>query len=305
MRTIENASLQTMSSPARLILDSLHRALINIAPEREAEFNSQFPEFTIQYIDDDNFTININTPSKLITISSFVAEFLWVSAYSHFVFYREIFQGQKFKNRKEISLECTPRLKTAMELLSWGTDKLLGKSVGPWPTGLPQPNFYVDHASDERIADEFAMGATACLIHHELAHLHLQHSGKSTIDIEREADANAWEWVLGTNIDLESKAGKKRLLLLTHAYSPAVIKDIHNGYTTLLTHPRSIDRVFNLLSRVNTPKNHIAYAFAFAAFHLHLENSKKGLPQQNAAYDTIAESLEAVINHISFFPTIE
>jgi peptidase U49-like protein len=305
MRIIDNTALTTMKSPARLVLDPFHRAIINVAPERQSEFDKLFPDFIIEYLDTHKWILHVDTAARRIQLSSFVIEFLWATAYAHLIFYIDIFQGRSFKTRQEISLRETPRLRAAIDLLKWAVEKLVNQDTTEWPEDLPKPRFRPGFASDEDVADEFALGAAACLIHHEFGHLALQHSGGSTIETERDADAYAWEWILGKDIDLNSPAGKKRLLLLAHAYSVAVIRDIHLGATSLISHPRSIDRVFILFSRWNVPPNHVAVSFAFATFYLHLENSPKPLPPQSEAYNSFAASLDAVLNHISTFPTIQ
>lgn len=292
MRIIENTSLMTMQSPARAVLDLFHRTIVNIAPERQAEFDTLFPAFTIEYLDSHKWILHVDTATRHIQVSSFVIEFLWATAYAHLVFYIDVFQGKQVKTRQEISLRETPRLCGALDLLKWAIEKLVNQEASEWPADLPKPQFRPGFASDEDVADEFTLGAAACLMHHEFGHIALQHTGSSTIEIERDADAYTWDWILGKGIGLNSSPGKKRLLLLTHAYSTSVIRDIHLGVTFLGSHPRSIDRLANLFSRWNVPDNHIAVSFAFSTFYLHLQHSPKPLPPQQAAYDSFAASLE-------------
>ena len=303
MRIINNLALASMASPAKALLEKLHTAIVRIAPERKKEFDDLYPEFTLDYIDCDKWILHVND-DKRIQISSFVIEFLWATAYAHFVFYTRVFQGKQFSARTEISLGSDPKVGEAMRLLKWAVEKLINKDSAPWPTDLPKPKMIMGDTSDEGVADEMALGSAACLIHHELGHVALGHIGGSEIQIENDADLHSWEWIIGDRRDYDAKDLSKRLLLLVHAYSVGIILDVHRGYTMLISHPRSIDRLFKLLTHFEVPENHQTYAYAFATLHLHLENTENRLPIQQAAYESFFESFDEVINHISSFPTI-
>ena len=303
MRIIDNSALEVMASPVKCVFPKVHLALVNIAPEREAQLDELYPEFTLEYLDSHNWILGV-TDDKRIQISSFVLEFLWATAYAHFVFYTKIFQGKQFSARTEVSLRDDPDVVAAMNLLQWAIQKLMNKDKSAWPDDLPKPQMIVGDTSDCGVADEFTLGAVACLLHHELAHIGLKHSGGSTLEIEKDADQESWEWIINNRRDFESSDLQKRFLLLVHAYSVGIIRDVHLGKTTMSTHPRSIDRLFKLMTHFGVPENHISQAYAFATIYLHLENSSNPLPIQGEAYDSFFSSFDEVIEHISKFPLL-
>lgn len=292
-----------MKSPVRLVFNKLHLAVLNIAPERKSEFEEKYSEFIIEYVDSHEWILHV-TDHKRIRISSFVLEFLWATAYAHFVFYTRIFQGKEFKSHTEILLGEDPDVAIAMKLLKWAVEKLVNQSESEWPLDLPKPAMIIGDTSDIGFADEMALGAAACLLHHELAHIELEHRGGSDILKEKDADMICWEWVMNNRQDFDAKDLSKRCLLLSHSYTALVIRDIHEGCTRMRTHPRSIDRLFQLFDHFGIPENHISYAFTFASLYLHLENSKNPLPIQEDAYESFFESFDRVIDHISRFPTL-
>ncbi len=292
-----------MNSPAKVIFSNLHLALIHIAPERKGQFENLYSDFAITYIDSHAWILDINTESRSIRISIFVAEFLWSTAYANLIFYTDLFQGTRFTAQTEINLRVTARTSEAMDILGWAVEKLINRSSSTWPTNLPKPVDQLGFLTDEDYATEIALASTACLIHHELSHIALSHSGPSDIDIERDADAHSWDWILGPDPNFEDNAVTKRLLSLTHAYSMPVILDIHAGRNKLLLHPRSIDRLSRLFKRFNTPESHIAVSIAFATLYLHLENSPKPLPIQGSPFDSFMEALDGLLDYISTFPT--
>ncbi len=281
----------------------MHIAIVRIAPEREDKLDQNFPDFTLEYVDSHRWILDVSDDKK-IRISTFVLEFLWVTAYAHFVFYTRVFQGKKFSSRTEVDLGDDPHVAEAMTLLKWAVEKLINRDDSDWPDGMPAPKMIKGDTPDEGVADEIALGSAACLLHHELGHIALGHKGGSEIQSEKDADLYAWEWVMGDRRDYDSKDMEKRLLLLVHAYSVGIIYDVHLGRNTLISHPRSIDRLFWLLTQFKVTENHRAYAFAFATIHLHLEATKNPLPVQQEAYDSFFESFDKVIEHISRFPTI-
>lgn len=301
---VDDRAINPGSSPTSALFERLPAALLNVAPERTALFDRLYPDFRIEFVLNNQWVLDHNAADRCIRISTFVAEFVWACGYAHLVYYLDVFQNKSFRSRTEISLRETPRLRRAMDLLKWAVEKYMNGRGPAWPRRLPRPRYRPGFTSDLDIADELALNSVACLIHHELAHRALEHTGGSTIDLERDADAHAWDWMLGGGLDLGFSAGTKRLLAFAHAHVGDVIRDIHSGMTDLSTHPRSVDRLSNLFARWNVPDDHLAVAFTHAVIHLHLENSSHPLRTQSAAYQSYAHALDDVLNHISRFPEI-
>ena len=304
MRVVDDRVVNAGNSPTFALFQRLPAALVNVAPERSERFDRLYPDFRIEFIKREQWVLHHDATAKCIRISTFVAEFVWACGYAHLVYYLDVFQNKSFRSRTEISLRVTPRLRRAMALLKWAVEKLMNGQGPTWPRRLPRPQYRAGFTSDLDVADELALNAVACLIHHELGHQALGHTGGSTIDLERDADAHAWDWLLGDGLDLGSSAGTKRLLAFAHAHVGDVIRDIHSGTTALDTHPRSIDRLSTLFARWNVPSDHLAVAFTHAVLHLHLGNSSRQLKAPSAPYQSYAHALDDALNHISRFPDI-
>lgn len=283
-------------------MDDLHQSLIRIAPERESLFDKKYKDFTLIYLDCDDWILNVQTGKKEIQLSSFVVEFLWASAYAHYNFYYKIFCSEEYGSQKELRVSDFPEIQPSLDLLEWAVYKLTKNVWCDWPDHLPQPTPNPEKLSDENVASEFARGAVAAYLHHELAHIALGHNGPSRIDTEKAADAYAWRWILGDRRDYDAGDLTKRILMLVHAFSIPIIIDIHKGCLVTGNHPLSVERLSRKLHDYQVPENHVAYAYAFSTLHCHVESSQYPMPKQDKPYNSFKESFDAVINHILTFP---
>jgi hypothetical protein len=74
---------------------NIHSAIINIAPERKSQFETELNNFTIEYLDTSEWLCDVNPNNCYIRISRQVVEILWAASYSYIMFYTKIVQGKK------------------------------------------------------------------------------------------------------------------------------------------------------------------------------------------------------------------
>jgi hypothetical protein len=153
----------------------------------------------------------------------------------------------------------------------------------PWPAHLPRPSPNVAHASDEHCATELFLCAAAFLLHHEFAHLRLNHSPYSELESvdsilqEKEADFEAAEWILGELADELDPMFQKRalgvglgLVWIASLYVYAQTKMEH------ITHPPAYDRLFQVMEKHVHDGGNLPWAFVQSVLALHLQN--QGIP---------------------------
>lgn len=299
MRVIDNSIIPTLLSPIKCLLEHLHEPLVRIAPELQEHFDKAFPKFNIEYIDSPKPILNVDVQNKHIKISVTMVEFAWVTGLAHFVIYQNYFANKKSKGgeSEQIRLEDA----NVMALLKWAVEKLINRDGSKWPDNLPRPIPSPKFGSDEDVADEICLGACACMIHHELAHITLDHREKSNIDIEKAADNTSWEWIISSRDSLDDKQFTKRMLLLIHAFIIPVVIDIHAGMFVRGSHPPSYERLANVIEKFCPGDNSMGYAFAVSSLVLHLSNARSGVnaPQQTLPHDTFKEAFDALINHFA------
>ena len=314
MRIIENQITETTESPTRKLLRDVHTAIINIAPERAEEFDEKFTSFTIEYLDDDKFIADVQIETKHIRLSTGAFELLWVLAYTHFQYYK-IIQKVGCENEVEVGPGHLSEMQPAINLLEWAMTRQLKymewrenggqkPEKNPWPAGLPSPLSSSDDLSDEGVANEFTRGAIAALIHHELAHIALKHTGPSEIDSEKDADSHSWDWVLDSNQSGGDAAELKRILMLIHANLVGVAIDIRLGRNTLISHPRNIDRLSSLLARFELDPNDLTYAFCLSILQFHTGFTDHSYRTPGVEHKSFKDAFEGIADHISKFKTV-
>ena len=299
MRTVI-ADLDSIDSPIKELIKTIHQPLVRISPELEQCFEETYPNFTIEILTLNRRVLNVCVEKKIIKISSLYIEILWSLGYVHFRHYQRFIDASINPDQREMDLNEHGK---DYQLLKWIIEKALNQEYSPWPSDCASPIPQPDTESDLNVADEFCLGGFACLIHHELAHTQLNHEGGSTIEIEKDADIASWEWILPTGFDVTSPAGRKRLLMITHAYLIPVILDLHRGQFPSNTHPASYDRLAAALDRISTGDDHLSHSFAHSVIHLHLSIAcSQAVPMyENKLHDTIKEAFDFQINHIAQF----
>ena len=175
MRIIKGKCLFKMKSPAKYVMEHIHEAIINIAPEREREFKDAYPDLEIEYIDDNKWICNADSSNKHIKLSRRVVEILWCAAYSYLTIYTMLSQKEKNGQKMEIVFGEDENANSAAKLLKWAFESWLNPNDLQWPEDLPRPRDNPKNGSMENVADEFCLCAVAYLMHHELAHIRLRH----------------------------------------------------------------------------------------------------------------------------------
>jgi hypothetical protein len=292
--------LSSIDSPIRKLVEIMHQPLVRISPEMEEAFERIYPEFTIECVNSNKRILNVCTTKKHIEISTIYLEILWCFGYVHFKHYNRFVDACINPEKNEMPLITDDETKSDYELLKWITEKALNQNDTSWPDGCPKPILNPPKESDLNVADEFCLGGLACLIHHELAHIQLKHTTSSNIEIENDADIGSWEWILPAGFDVTSPAGRKRLLMITHAYLIPVVLDIHRGEFPSNTHPASYDRLAYILDRIDTERDYMSHSYAHAVIHLHLSNSCSKIPMyKQIVHETVRDAFNFQIDHLA------
>lgn len=185
-----------------------------------------------------------------------------------------------------------------MKLLKWAYDSWIKKdSQTPWPDNLPKPVIQPQKGTMESVADELSLCATAAYLHHELAHIRLNHTGDSTIEQEREADYAKADWILDHGLPLTDYKFIKRALGIAVALEVLTAYGIYTNKFGGKTHPCSYDRLVNTVSKHVTDSNHIVWAVIAVTLKLHLDNRKVQTP--DVEYENFMECVNAYADLMS------
>ena len=298
MRHMKNDCLRTMVSPIRFVMFHIHEAIVNIAPERRAQFDNEFTAFTLEYFDTGDFICDVDVSAKHIRLSRQVVELMWSISFGYITLYTKVIQVHKPITRHVFDLTQNAEVPQAMKLLKWAFENWLNPTNQiPWPADLPRPVTQPTFGSMENVADELALCATAAYLHHELAHIRLTHVGSASIEQEREADYAMADWILDHNLLLTDPRFVKRALGIAFAMEALTAYGIYTDKFGGTTHPCSYDRLVNTVSRYVTDSNHIVWAVLVTTLKLHLDNRKIKTP--DVVYKDFKECVNAYADLMS------
>jgi len=288
---VHNSALLTMQSPIRRVMAYLHRALVNIAPERDKEFDSVYADFDLEYVDSPRWICSVDTATRHIRVSRRVVEVMWCASYAYTVFYVKKVQGKGMMVQRSIDLHSDPEVAPAMMLLQWAYENWMNGADTLWPAELPHPVESPEQGSFAHVADELCLCAMAYILHHELAHIRLGHiAGRIGLEEERDADYSAADWVMHSSLRQDDPKFVKRALGIAVALEVMVTRGVHTGNFDGITHPPSYDRMVHTLQRVITDVNHLAWCVVAATLKIHLDNSRVAIPDRT--YTTFMECVE-------------
>ena len=291
-----------MQSPIRFLMDAhLENSIVNIAPERKAELNSFLGGFSLIYSGKRKWGFSADSLKKEISVSRGSVELLWCASLSHFVYYEHFFQGKLYNQPTVIDPNSDPRVFNALKLLHWAiNNQKIGNEDDDWPPILPCPQQSALKKSDENVADELCLVSCAFILHHELAHLRLNHSADVddalSLMQEKEADIAAAEWLLD-GIDEDTPLFTKRMFGIVQAGLTTTALGLCVGNLGGKRHPFSYDRLSSLINRFMPDNVDIIKSFVFAVLNLHFQYSGREL--KRTGFQDQEEALEYICNELA------
>lgn len=270
-------------SPITNIRDHIAGSIVNIAPERQAEVADLLRQHQVQLVLDDRpgfvFTAGPSAAGNQIRASVQGLEFLWTLSFAYYVLYQE---WKRNPGMTELDPSTSPRTRNAVALLQWALENnVLGRRV-EWPDSLPHPAVAQVSArlgsepGDPEVATELFLCASAWILHHELAHLRLQHPLVTTNSVaeEREADQGATGWILDSNPG-EPRTLKRGLGVAVAVVALAVLQlenpTLSNAGVPQ-THPGVADRLFHALDHPAFGEDHQVFDFVVHSLKLHFDH---------------------------------
>jgi hypothetical protein len=206
-----------------------------------------------------------------------------------------------------IKCQISPEGLMAVELLRWAMlERVRVAAARERRWELPNENlpayWYLPHQDDRngKTAINLFHIALAADLHHELAHLILEHGAdhpENALIQEEEADKSAASWILsGYKQEDEQFKGRILGLLLSQLYEVFLVRE---GFRSDNLHPPLIDRLRLAVNPYVSDPNHAAWAFIFSALNLHLElANKRHDDDRSTPYPTFRDS---AVHLMSFF----
>lgn len=269
-------------SPILTLENAIAGCAFRIAPERNhelAEFRDS-RHIKLSLVDERDFNIRVLLDKNEVIIGIAALEFLWASCHAQLVIYHEYGLAQQ-SDATIFDTGGSDRRLNAMKLLNWAGHNIQNSGKELWPADLPQPVRYPVPLSDIHAANELFLCAIAWIIHHELAHLRLNHQALSspcTIVEEKDADLEATKWILDKCTD--SKETRKR----TYGIAAAILAlqgfQNEDQFVSLKTHPSTFERIDYCLTAANIDDDDEIYAFSAVTMQIQLAH--RGIHKSHA-----------------------
>lgn len=239
-----------MRSPICHLSSAINSSPFNIASEKKYDLNKLIDDnnIIISFVNEPNFNIRVTKIEgdvhHKIVLPVACLEYLW--AFSHFfwVFTQEYSKAQE-NNDENFDLAGNDRLRCSNELLAWAKINLQTTGLETWPEKEPKPEAHSQGSEDSKVATEIFLCAIAWIIHHEIAHVVLQHPLVTTafsIQEERQADLHATDWILG-GIPHSTPELKKRTLGIVAAVLCIQSLEVNTKNSSQNTHPNAYERI--------------------------------------------------------------
>lgn len=278
-----NNGFENLTSPIKHVVKHVPESIFKIAPERSSDVLCKYLPLSLAVPDIAEWECKINLIEHEIRISRGLIEMLWCAAYGYYVFYTKHVANMSFyRNRVAIDVTKDAEVDAGLKLLAWAyNNSLLDNPVDEWPAGAPEPSHELHSESFVSVANELCLCATATLLHHELAHLilHKEQYG-NLIELERDVDYAAVDWILDNNFDQTDKRFIKRAMGIAIAYEVLTAHELYRGRSSADKHPPSYDRLVNNLARHITDDHHLVWAFTCTMLTLHFNRANIPLPTE-------------------------
>lgn len=241
-----------MRSPICLLEAQIAGTPFEIAPEKAHLCEQQRNEHQIEFVMVDEtkfgFRVRLREDSQIPEIVLPIAslEYLWTFSHHCWVLTQEYAEWQR-AGAKQFDCLGNNRLRESAKILEWAKNNLTSTGAEPWPESGPRPRENLGSCDDSAVATELFLCALAWILHHEIAHVILQHPLINTTfseQEEREADNHATKWLLDGLPQFDQKLKKRALGI---AVAVLCLQSLEVGGASCLrnTHPAAHDRIFN------------------------------------------------------------
>lgn len=268
-----------MRSPILKLETFIAGSTFRIAPEREVELGdwSDLTKFSIAIVDRKGFSIKVSVKKREASLPVAALEYLWAASHAYIVLYDEYCTAQK-DGEEYFDTSGNSRRRNAIDLGKWAVDNMFGSATEDWPCNFPMPDDKAPHGSDIHVANELFLCAIAWIIHHEIAHVKLEHpdvESVTSLSEEREADISATSWILAHS-DVEAEYRKRTVGIATAIL--AIQGTESNTGDILQTHPKAFERLYDCLENAQIDDDNEVYAFSSFVMQMQLATQGISIP---------------------------
>lgn len=237
-----------------------------IAPTKAQELGKFSDEkgVSIEFTDDKKFSIRVNLATNTIKLPVGALNYLWSATYLFIVMYKAYIVAQE-NSQTTFDTGADPTTSSAIDLFNWASNDLIAGTLN-WPDNAPRPS--LNHAQGDLIhtTNEVFLAALAWILHHERAHVELEHPGNSSgpegVRQEKDADRSASEWVMdGCANEMERQ--KRAFGISTGLLAMALLDSPKSRIPEVKSHPPDMERLLDNLAIARLNQENIVFSYSF------------------------------------------
>jgi hypothetical protein len=272
------------------VVEDIRQVLLKVVPERADELREIIDARGITLVakmqqHESPFLANAGENRITAMVPALIRHQIMSFAYTLFYRYK-VREGDICA--RQFMPDDSPKCEAARGMLAWAmvdrhrVDVAKSRHEQPSAQERPQqwmcPNPMAAEDTDDRIAIELFYVALGSDLHHELAHIKLDHGAAELTDEERqvqevEADAEAARWIVGDVRETAPEFERRILgLALSHLYELFLRLE---GSRADVAHPPLTTRLADAIGNRVHDDDHVVWAFIGSSLTLHLESANR------------------------------
>lgn len=240
-----------INSPIWHLQDAIAEAPFAISPSKAQDLKNDpaLGNFKLAISGDSGFSIRVDINTHEATLPIFSLEYLW--CFSLFVLiFSEAYEAAQAEGKDTADFRQSPEVSQAVGLLNWAYGRMVQGDRSPWPAHTPKPGDPSIAGGIVDAVDQIFLSAIAWIIHHEIAHIRLQHGVETTYSAqeEMEADVEATRWIFSEELSGDMRS-RGQLGMAVALLSMQFLEARPGGDTKATSHPPSLvrlDRCFEI-----------------------------------------------------------
>lgn len=251
--------------PILILQDYIAECAARISPTKADELGgfSNSKGMSIEFTDDKKFSIRVNLATNTIKLPVGALNYLWCATHLFIALY-QAYVAAKERGESLLDTGGDAATNAAVELFNWaGKDLFVGNLA--WPTNGPRPSLAHQTGDLIHLTNEIFLSALAWILHHERAHIELEHLGNSKgpegIRQEKDADRSASEWVMADCAN-ELERQKRAFGITTGLLAMALLDSPKLQIPEVKSHPPDVERLLDSLEVARLDPENVVYSYS-------------------------------------------
>nr|WP_314621496.1 phage exclusion protein Lit family protein [uncultured Noviherbaspirillum sp.] len=236
-----------------------------ISPTKALELGefSDAKGVSIEFTDDKKFTIRVNLATNTIKLPVGALNYLWSATHLFIALYQACVAAQE-DGKTNLDSASDATANAAVDLFNWAGKYLIVGNL-TWPDHAPRPSLDNQEGDLIHLTNEIFLATLAWILHHERAHVELEHQGNSigpeSIRQEMDADRSASQWVMAGCAN-EVERQKRAFGITTGILAMALLDSPRLKIPEVKSHPPDMERLLDNLGIAQLNPENIVYSYS-------------------------------------------